>query len=101
MYRLASETGQVDVQGLNSAREGFPKVPPVDGRDLLVGLKVPNGGGAAREQGRVLGSLIGRQHEAGVSDEPQRSIGLLTALLLQLAHGRLTWGFTILHTPTG
>src|ERR1044072_8713881 len=55
---LASQTGEVGVQGLNTSREGVPTIPPADGRDLLVGLEVPYNGGSAGEQSRVLGSLI-------------------------------------------
>ncbi|KOU66809.1 hypothetical protein ADK57_17635 [Streptomyces sp. MMG1533] len=95
------ELGEVGVQGLNTSREGVPEVPPVDGRDLLTGLEVPPVGGAAREQCRVLGPLVGREYEAGVAHEPQRSVGLLTALLQQLACGSLTRGFAFFYTATG
>ena len=70
------------------------------GCDLLVGSEAPNRDGATREQCRVLGSLVGCEYEARVTDEPQWPVGLLAALLQQLAYGRLTRRLPFLDTST-
>jgi hypothetical protein len=64
------EPGEMGVQALKTLRDDFPEVPPADGRDLLVGPEPPNIGGTAREQRRVLSSLVGREYEARVAEEP-------------------------------
>ncbi|MDO0936294.1 phosphopantetheine-binding protein [Streptomyces sp. DG2A-72] len=42
-------------------------------------VRYPDIEAVSEEQDRILGSLIGRQYEARVADEPQRPIGLLTS----------------------
>lgn len=94
------EAGEVGVQGLDPSGEGFPEIPPPDGRDLLVGPELPATGGVAGEECGVLGPLVGREHESRVADEPQRPIGFLPALLPQLPSCCQSRGFVCLSTPT-
>lgn len=79
--------------------QSFEKVPPGDGRGLVIGPKIADLGTVTREHGQIFGTPVRRQDEPRVSDQPQRRVRFLSALLQQLSPSRLTRQFAPLDTP--
>ncbi len=95
----ARELDEIGVQELNRPWQCFEKIPPVNGRGFLVGLKVAGSGTVTCEHGQVFDSLVGCQYTFRVADEPHRSVRLLPALLQQFTQSCLTRRFALLDVP--